>query len=91
MRVLVLVLVLLIGGAGLARARCADDLEDLRGKVERAQKRQPSPQAAAAGKELQKTDRNIKEMDEVDCYNAVARIRRILNGPPPVDAAAKDK
>ena len=89
MRIFVLALVLSTGGAGLAQARCTDDLNDLRARVEREQKRQPTAQTAAAYKELQKIDLNIKRMGEVDCYNAVARARRALNAPPPMDPKAK--
>ncbi len=83
MRVVAVAMVLLIGGAGFAQASCADDLTDLRAKVEREQKQKPTAQTAAAMKELKRADENANVMDEVDCYNAVARIRRALSTPPP--------
>ncbi len=83
MRILALVMVLLLGGVALAQARCADDLKELQARVDREQKRQPTAQTAAAAKELKKVDENLKQMDEVDCYNAVTRVRRALTAPPP--------
>ncbi len=91
MRLVVLALVLSVGGAGVAQARCADELDALRLRVERQQKLRPTPQTAAAAKELKKADENAKQMDEVDCYNALDRARRALNAPMPTEAKAKDK
>ncbi len=90
MRLVVLALVLLVGGAGVAQARCADELGELRLRVAREQKQRPTPQSAAAAKELKKADENANRMDEVDCYNALDRARRALNAPAPAEAKAKD-
>lgn len=90
MRVVALVMVLLFGGIELAQARCADELKELQARVDRAQKRQPTAQTAAAAKELKNVDENLKQMDEVDCYNAVARARRALTAPPPPAQKAQE-
>ena len=82
MRALGLVLVLLMASAGPAEARCADEAKELKARVVRAQKLNPTPQTAAAGKVLKRLDDNANRMDEVDCYNALARARRALDAPP---------
>ena len=87
MRIFFLVLILAIGGSGLAEARCADDFKALQDRVARQMKQQPAPaQVAAAAKQLNKAADDMNRMDEVDCYNAVARIRRTLATPPPIEA-----
>lgn len=66
-----------------AQARCADDLDALQAKIARLEKQHPPPpQAFAAGKVLQKFAESPSS-DEVDCYNAVARAKRILREKPP--------
>jgi len=91
MRLVILVLVLLLGGTGFAAARCADELNELTAKVERQQKRNPTAQSAAAAKELHRASRDARDMDEIECYNTVARVRHALAAPPapPPDTAAE--
>jgi hypothetical protein len=79
----IVALVVSIAASAAAQARCADDLSALQAKVDHDQKRNPTPQSAAAAKELKKAADNIKNMDEVDCYNAVARAQRALRAPAP--------
>jgi hypothetical protein len=57
---------------------------ELQDRVERAQKARPTPQGAAAMKELQQAQRDLKALAEVDCYNSVARARRALAAPTPM-------
>jgi hypothetical protein len=89
MRVASLVLLSLIASAAAAQARCEDNMKDVREKVERAQKANRSPQTAAAAKELKSYDDRAMSADEVDCYNAIARVERALNSPPPADTGIK--
>ena len=89
MRVASLALLVLIASAAAAQARCEDNMKDVRQKVERAQKTNPSPQTAAAVKELKRYDDQAMSADEVDCYNAISRVERALNSPPPSDAGTK--
>jgi hypothetical protein len=91
MRIAGLVLALLVATAGSAAARCADDVEALNLRVKHAQKATPSPQTAAAGKELAKLNKDLPRMDEFQCLNAVARVRRALTASPPDDQAAQQK
>jgi hypothetical protein len=83
MRSVVLALILALAAGGVARANCADEFNELQARVEGAKQRQPTPQTLAASKELQKAGVDMKQMDEVDCYNAVTRARRLLAAPPP--------
>ncbi len=91
MRLVILVLVLLMGGITFAEARCADELKDLSARVERQQKRTPTAQTAAAVKELRRASQDARDMDEIECYNTVARVRRALAAapPPPPETAAE--
>jgi hypothetical protein len=89
MRIIIVILALLFGGMGSAQARCSDELQELKAQVERQNKRQPTVQTAAAAKEIDKTEKNLKQMDEVDCYNSVAHARRTLTTPPPPPAPDK--
>ena len=79
-------LALLIAATGLAQAKCVDEAKDFTERVKREQKLKPTPQTAAAAKELQKLDLNPRpgvdtkpRMDEVDCYNTLARARRAFS------------
>lgn len=89
MRITVLAVVLLVGGTGLAQARCADEVQDLRNRVDLQTKRHATTQTVAATKELQKADEAVKNKAEVDCYNALARARRALAAPDPVQKVQK--
>ena len=89
MRVASLVAFVLIASAAVAQARCADNIADVRLKVARAAKTNPSPQTAAAAKELKQYDDRAKNADEIDCYNVVARVERALKAPPPIDTGLK--
>jgi hypothetical protein len=88
MRIFLLAFALAIGGGAAAQASCADEFKQLQERVARQMTQHPQPaQAVAATKQLNKASENMNHMDEVDCYNAVARIRRILATPePPVEA-----
>ncbi len=66
-----------------AAARCAEDLEALQARITRLEKQHPPPpQAFAAAQILQKFTESPSS-DEVDCYNALARAKRVLRTPPP--------
>ena len=66
-----------------AQARCADDLGTLQARIARLEKQHPPPpQAFKAGKILKKLEES-QSSDEVDCYNAVARAKRVLRETPP--------
>jgi hypothetical protein len=80
-----LVLAALVGCAGAAQARCADDLKQFQARLARTAKAKPTPQTAAATKELKRYDTGANQGDEVDCYNTLARARRALNAPSPVE------
>lgn len=86
-----LVLALLIASAGSAAAACADDVAALNTRVPHLQKTAPSPQTVAAQKELAKLNKDLPRMDEFQCMNGVARVRRALNASPPDDEAAQQK
>jgi hypothetical protein len=90
MRALVLAVAFVIGSTGVAAASCADDLQELMARVDQAKQRQRTPQTIAASAALHKDNENMKDMDEVDCYNAIARARKLLAAPPP-DAEPADK
>ncbi|HUH85988.1 MAG TPA: hypothetical protein VLX85_15370 [Stellaceae bacterium] len=85
----VLVSALLVATAGSAAADCADDVAALNIRVPHLQKTAPTPQTAAASKELAKLNKNLPQMDEFQCINAVARVRRALTESPPDDQAAQ--
>jgi hypothetical protein len=84
MRVASQVLVMLVASVATAHASCADDMKDVRLKVEQAQKTNPSAQTEVAAKELERYSQSASA-DEVDCYNAIARIERALKAPAPAD------
>jgi hypothetical protein len=88
MRAVLLAMALLSAGTGAARASCADETKEFKERVERQYKLKPTPQSAAAAKELQKLDRPY-QVDEVECYNTLARARRALAAPPPPAREAK--
>ena len=91
MRIFLLALILAIGGSGMAQARCADEFKELQARVDRQMLQQPPlPQVAAAAKQLKKASDDMNRMDEVDCYNAVARVRRTLATPAPPVAAKEE-
>jgi hypothetical protein len=83
MRALVLATALVIGSSGGAVAGCADDFQELMTRVDQAKLRQPTPQTVAASKALHEDAETMPDMDEVDCYNAIARARKLLAAPPP--------
>lgn len=89
MRSLLLAVVLLSVGVDAASASCTEDAALLQARINRDLKTKPGPQVQAAAKEMQKINMKMNEgtMDEVDCYNALARARRALNAPPPAPPA----
>ena len=92
MRVASLALLVLIASATAAQALCEDDMNDVRLKVKRAQKANPSPQTASAVKELKRYDDRTAmagDMDEIDCRNTIARNERALKSPPPANSELK--
>lgn len=93
MRVAFLTIALMIGAVGGARADCLQELGQLREQVDTMNAARPTAPSQAAARELQKLERS-ESADEVDCYNTVARARKILASPlPPVadDRYAKDQ
>jgi hypothetical protein len=92
MRIFFLVLALAMGANATAEARCADDFKEIQGRVDRQMAQQPQPpQAIAASKQVKKANEEMARMDEIDCYNAVSRIRRTLATPAPPVEAKKDE
>lgn len=85
MRPLIPALVLLVAGSGALQAKCADDVKELRARVEHRQKVRPTPQGLAALKELEQADADLKHLAELDCYNSVSRARKALRAPPPAE------
>jgi hypothetical protein len=84
MRIFLLTLALTIGGSSLAHANCSDEFKEVQQRVAKQMQQRPRPpQAVAAAEQLKKANENMADMDEVDCYNAVARIRRTLATPAP--------
>jgi hypothetical protein len=84
MRIFLLAFALAIGGSAAAQASCADEFKELQARVARQMTQQPpTAQAVAAKKQINKASDDMNQMDEVDCYNAVARIRRTLATPAP--------
>jgi hypothetical protein len=82
MRIFFFALALAISSSSVAQARCADDFKELQARIDRQMQQQPpQPQVAAAAKELKRASDDMNSMDEVDCYNAVARVRRTLATP----------
>lgn len=85
MRALCLTLILL-ASAVAAKAGCLEEMGQFRERVDSQNQTRPTAQSQAAAKELQKLDRD-EMADEVDCYNTLARARKILAAPfpPPAD------
>ena len=85
MRAFCLMLILL-ASAGAAKADCLKDIGNFQEQVDSQNKVRPTDQSQAAAKELQKLERT-EMADEVDCYNTLARARKILASPlpPPAD------
>lgn len=85
MRALCLVLTLL-APASAAQADCLQEIGQFREQVDSQNQVRPTAQSQAAAKELQRLDRD-EMADEVDCYNTLARARKILAAPlpPPAD------
>ena len=93
MRVAFLTIALVIGAVVGARADCLQELGQLREQVDTMNAARPTAPSQAAARELQKLERS-ESADEVDCYNTVARARKILASPlPPAadDRYAKDQ
>ncbi len=66
-----------------AHARCADDLDALQTRIARLEKQHPPPPQAFAAAKILKKLAESQSSDEVDCYNAVARAKRVLRETPP--------
>ncbi len=81
MRALCLALILL-ASAGAAKADCLQEISQFREQVDSQNQTRPTAQSQAAAKELQRLDRS-EMADEVDCYNTLARARKILAAPFP--------
>ena len=92
MRVAFLTIALMIGAVGGARADCLQELGQLREQVDTLNAARPTAPSQAAARELQKLERS-ESADEVDCYNTLARARRLLATPYPTadDRYAKDQ
>jgi len=91
MRSLFIALIVL-ASAGAAKADCLEELGRFQEQVDSQNQMRPTAQSQAAAKELQKLEHN-EMADEVDCYNTLARARRILAAPFPApadDQYAKD-
>jgi len=91
MRSLFLTLILL-ASAGAAKADCLEELGRFQEQVDSQNQTRPTAQSQAAEKELRKLERD-ERADEVDCYNTLARARKIFAAPFPApadDQYAKD-
>jgi predicted component of type VI protein secretion system len=89
MRAVPLALIVLIALTAAAQANCGDDMKSVRLKVAQAQQTNPSPQSAAAAKELRQYDNHATSTDEVSCYNTIARVERALRAPAPLNNEPK--
>ena len=79
-------MLILLASAGAAKAECLEDIGKFREQVDSQNQMRPTAQSQGAAKELQKLERD-EMADEVDCYNTLARARKILASPlpPPAD------
>ena len=86
MYALCLLLMLLVGSIGGAQADCLQEIGQFREQVDSPNQAKPTPQMQAALRELRTLERN-EAADEIDCYNALVRARRMLAAPypPPAD------
>jgi hypothetical protein len=84
MRFLLLTLIVL-ASAGAAKADCPEEIGRFREQVDSQNQMRPTAQSQAALKELQRLERD-EMADEVDCYNTLARARKILAAPIPAPA-----
>jgi hypothetical protein len=84
MRSLLLTLIVL-ASAGAAKADCLEEIGRFREQVDSQNQMRPTAQSQAALKELQRLERD-EMADEVDCYNTLARARKILAAPIPAPA-----
>jgi len=85
MRSLFLTLLIVLASAGAAKADCLEEIGRFREQVDSQNQRRPTAQSQAAAKELQTLERD-ETADEVDCYNTLARARKILAAPFPAPA-----
>ena len=85
MYALSLALMLLVGSIGAAQADCLQQIGQLREQVDSLNQAKPTPQTQAALRELRNLERN-EMADEIDCYNAFVRARRMLAAPYPPSA-----
>jgi hypothetical protein len=91
MRSLFLTLIIL-ASASAAKADCLEAIGRFREPVDSQNQMRPTARSRAAAKELQRLERD-EMADEVDCYNTLARARKILAAPflaPADDQYAKD-
>ena len=87
MRALIVV-VIVLASATAAKADCLEDLGRFHEQVDSQNQQRPTAQSQAAARELQKLEHD-EAADEIDCYNTLARARKILAAPFP--AAADDQ
>jgi len=88
----VFLILILVASAGAAKADCLEELGRFQEQVDSQNQTRPTAQSQAAEKELRKLERD-ERADEVDCYNTLARARKILAAPFPApadDQYAKD-
>jgi hypothetical protein len=74
-----LAMLLLAASVGVAHSDCIKEIDEFR---ERLNEATPTPQTAAAERELEKLDHN-ERADEIDCFNALTRARRALAASAP--------
>jgi hypothetical protein len=80
MRVGLVIVALLIGTMGAANADCLQEIGQFREQVDAQDQARPTPQSQAAARELQKLEHS-ESANEVDCYNTLARARKMLASP----------
>ena len=82
MRALCLVLILLVSSIRAAQADCLQELGQFSERVNSLNQATPTPQTQAALRELRALELDDRA-DEIDCYNTLARARRMLAAPHP--------
>lgn len=79
-------ILIVLASTSAAKADCLEEIGRFREQVDSQNQTRPTAQSQAAAKELQRLERD-EIADEVDCYNTLARARRILAArfPAPAD------
>jgi hypothetical protein len=86
MRTIFFAMLLLAASVGAAQADCLEEISEFRERLNNAN---PTPQTAAAEKELDKLAHN-ERADEIDCFNALSRARQALVASAPPSSSPRE-